>query len=160
MSFEVNTYNPSDVYLTLAGVNMIGWNDVTIVRASESFKFIKGIRGKHTRVRELDSSALVTIALMQTSPSNDILSEILSQDEVSGTGLLEITLADKSGNSLMSSSEAYLVGFPSKSFKDSIEFITWTIQCQSTDDYIIGSNTKPNTQLINKAIEYLNSLST
>lgn len=151
----VNTYNPSDVYLILCGYQCSGWQDITIERSTPSFKHVKGIRGKHTRIRDVDTSAIITITVIQTSETNDILSDILEQDLESGTGRLEIMLVDKSGNTLVSSIEAYITGYPTKTFSDTVEFLPWVIQCQSTEDFVIGGNSQPSAPLLAEALKRL-----
>lgn len=152
---NVNTYNPSDVYLIICGHQCESWQEITVERSTPSFKHIKGIRGKHTRVRDVDSSAIITITVMQTSETNDILSEVHRLDIESGTGRLEITLMDKSGTTLISSIEAYIPNYPAKTFSDTIEFIPWTIQCQSTEDFVIGGNSQPSAPLLAEALKRL-----
>ena len=151
----VNTYNPSDVYLIICGHQCTGWQDITVERSTPAFKHIKGIRGKHTRVRDVDSSAIITITVMQTSETNDILSEVHRQDIENGTGRLELSLIDRSGSTLISSIEAYITSYPSKTFSDTIEFIPWTIQCQSTESFVIGGNSQPNAPLLGEALKRL-----
>ena len=151
--FEVLTYNPADVILIVGGYQCTGWDEISIERSTPTYRLVKGIRGKHTRVRDKDTSAMLTVSLMQVSPTNDVLSEIHAQDNLYGTGRIELSLADKSGNSKFGSSEAYITGYPKRSFKDQIEFVVWTIQCQSTDDYWVGGNNQPNTELINQAMK-------
>lgn len=152
--FEVNTYNPTDVYLIIGGgYQCSGWDEITIERSVPSFKMIKGIRGKHTRVKDSDTSAIITISVMQVHATNDVLSELHRLDIEEGTGRIELILVDKSGNSSFSSSEAFVMGYPKKVFKDGIEFVPWTIQCQSTEEFIVGGNSRPDTSLINQAIE-------
>jgi hypothetical protein len=151
----VNTYNPSDVYLIIAGHICTGWNEISIEKSTSTFKFIKGIRGKNTRVKDLDTSAIINITLLQTSQTNDILSEIHKLDIEEGTGRLEIALVDKSGTTAITSIEAYILTYPNKSFKDEFEPVSWSIQCQSTNDYIIGGNTSPETSVISSMLSQL-----
>jgi hypothetical protein len=151
--FEVNTYNPSDVVLLIGKYSCVGWDEISIKRTTPTFKMTSGIKGKNTRTRSSDTSALVGISLMQVSPTNDVFSEIHTQDILYGTGRIELLLQDKSGNSLFTSSEAYIVGYADKIFKDNIEYVPWYIQCLSTESYVVGGNTRPNTELINKALQ-------
>ena len=151
--FEINTYNPSDVTLLIGGYACSGWDEISIKRTTPTYKMIEGIWGKNTRVKSSNTSAMVIIALMQVSPTNDVFTEIHTQDVLFGTGRIELMLQDKSGNSLFTSNTAYITGFADKTFKDGIEFIPWSIQCLSTEVYIVGGNTRPDTQLINKAIQ-------
>lgn len=152
---NVNTYNPSDVYLIICGEQCEAWKDIVIERSTPAFKHIKGIRGKHTRVRDKDSSAIITINVMQTSGLNDLLSEVHRQDIENGTGRLEVMLVDRSGTSLFQSIVAYILNYPTKTFSDVIEFLPWVIQCQSTEDYFVGGNTQPSTPLLTEALKKL-----
>lgn len=151
----VNTYNPSDVYLIICGHICTGWNEIAIEKSTPTYRFVKGIRGKNTRVEDLDTSAVISITVLQTSQTNDILSEIHKLDIEQGTGRLEVSLVDRSGTTAINSIEAYIVSYPNKSFKDDFDPITWTIQCQSTNDYIIGGNTNPETSVITSMLSLL-----
>lgn len=153
MSYEINDYTPAEVTLTFGGYRVEGWDQISIERSSPVFRQIKGIRGKHTRVREFDSSATITFGVLQTSSTNDYLSEILRRDEEWGTGRLSILLKDKSGNSVFSSEEGYIVGYPKADFGEEIVFRPWTIFCQSTVDFTVGGNDLPPPSAIKQAIE-------
>lgn len=153
MSYEVNDYAPSEVILTFGGYQVEGWDQISIERSSPVFKQIKGIRGKHTRVKDPDTSATISLGVMQTCSTNDYLSEILRLDAQSGTGRLSILLKDKSGNSVFSSEEGYIVGYPKADFGEEIVFRPWTIFCQSTVDFTVGGNDLPPPSAIKQAIE-------
>ena len=152
MALEVYTYTPSDVYLIFAGYTAIGWDKITIERSSPVFRHIQGIRGKHTRVRDDDTSCTITLSVMQTSPANEYLSEILALDNKNGTGRMEVSLKDTSGNSKFYSVEAYITGYPSTSFSEDIEYRSWTIFCQTTEYFHVGGNEKPSGSLIKEAL--------
>ena len=139
------TYNPSDVRLKIGGYEVVGWDNVRIARTKFGFNPVQGIRGKHTRVPSGDTSASITLTLVQTSPSNDVLSEIYRLDEIQGTGRIALTLKDSSGKSVFSSSEAYVTGYPETVFSGDFEYRAWTIFCQTTDSYTVAGNTEPST---------------
>ena len=117
---SISTYSPSDVKLVIGGYTIVGWDNVTISRRSQGFITIPGIRGKHTRVPSGDSSATITFSLIQTSPSNDVMSAIHELDLVEGTGRIALTLTDLSGRSVFNSIEAYIVGYPEVTFLGSL----------------------------------------
>lgn len=153
MSYEINDYTPSEVILSFGGYRVEGWDQISIEMSTPIFKPIKGIRGKHTRVKDLDTSATISLGVMQTCSANDYLSEILRLDSEQGTGRLSITLQDKSGNSIFSSEEAYITGYPRVDFGEDIVFRPWTIFCQTTVKYVVGGNDKPTSDAIKQAIE-------
>lgn len=145
---DVYTYDPSQVEFQVSGYKVIGWDTITIKRNSPSFRLIKGINGKHTRVQDYDTGATITVGIMQTSPSNEVMSYVHSQDIIEGTGRLQILLKDLGGESVFSSQEAFIDTFPETRFTDNIPFNTWTFVCQSTEDYIVGGNARPSENMV------------
>ena len=146
------TYSPQDVRLVIGGYIFTGWNSITITRP-ESFLVVKGIRGKHTRVQNPDTSANLIIALTQTSPGNDVFSETLRQDIINGTARIALTLVDKSGSSVFSSNDAYITGYPSATFSGQFQDRPWRIFAQTTTDYTVGGNGRSSSALINAISE-------
>lgn len=153
----VNTYNPSDVRLTIGGYQLAGWNSITISRNRQGFIPIPGIRGKHTRVPTNDTSATITISMIQTSPSHDVMSYIHELDLTEGTGRLELSLRDASGRSVFNSIEAYIIGYPETVYSDDFEYRLWSIYCQTTNDYLVGGNTRPETTLVDNLVGRVSS---
>lgn len=144
---SVNTYSAKDVILSIGGYKIAGWENISISRSVQGFVTVRGIRGKHTRVPTNDSSATIVVSLIQTSPSNDVLTAIHSLDLTNGTGRIALTLKDFSGRSVFNSNEAYILGFPETVFADDFEYRSWSIFCQTTDTFEVGGNTKPETVL-------------
>lgn len=149
---SVNTYSPKDVKVDIGGYTLVGWEDISISRSASGFIPVRGIRGKHTRVPSMDTSASIIVTLHQTSPSNDILNAIHSEDLEKGTGRIVLTLRDYSGRTVVSSDEAYVVAYPEVVYSRDFEFRAWTIFCQSTSEYTIGGNTKPETPLVDSIV--------
>jgi hypothetical protein len=152
----VYTYNPEKVQLVLGGYTVVGWNEISIKRAVPAFKVVKGINGKHTRVKDPDTSAIITIGVIQTSDANDVLSRTLELDIENGTGRIELTLKDGSGDSVFSSIEGFIVGYPDVVYKDQIGFNLWTIVCLSTDSFYVAGNASPSESEITNILERFN----
>ena len=146
-SFTVNTYSPKDVILTLSGYQFTGWSTLSITRSVKGFSLVRGIRGKNTRVRNPDTSATVTISLIQSSQGNDVLSDIHQQDLTFGTGRITLMLKDSSGRSVFHSDESFITGFPTATFSGQFEYRNWEIFCQSTSTYTVGGNARPSNLL-------------
>jgi hypothetical protein len=151
------TYSPQNVRLVIGGYIFTGWNNITITRP-KSFLVVKGIRGKHTRVQNPDTSATIVISLMQTSPGNDVFSETLRQDIINGTARIALTLVDKSGSSVFSSNDAYVTGFPSATFSGQFQDRPWELFAQSTTDYNVGGNGQPGNSLATIVSEAVGNL--
>ena len=134
------TYSPREVQLIVAGYKVSGWETITITRSIDGFIPVRGIRGKNTRVRSTDTSATITVPVMQTELSNEVLNSIHTQDLQLGSGRLEITLKDGIGTSGFSSNEAYIIGYPAVTYSGGIEYREWRIFCQTTATFEVGSN--------------------
>lgn len=150
--FGVNTYSPSDIILTVAGYQATGWERINIARRVDSFIPVYGIRGKHTTVPSGDTSATIIVPILQTSQTNDVFSTILGLDEVRGTGRLTLSLKDMSGDSVFSSNEARILGYPEVVFSGGFEYRVWKIYCQSTSTYKVGGNGRPATNLFDSIV--------
>lgn len=158
MANKVVTYSPKDVSLIIGGYKCEGWDTISIARTVKAFKPIKGIRGKNTRDRDSDSSATISIGVLQVSTTNDVLSYIHDLDNTEGTARIALMLRDKSGRSVFSSNEGFITGYPTASFSSELAFWQWEIFCQRTDTYILGGNTRPVTSVFDTAVERITDL--
>jgi hypothetical protein len=132
MSFNVTTYSPSDVVFTMGGATLSGWDRITIKRNSPSYKMVRGIRGKNTRIKNPDTSATIEVVLTSTSESNQLFRNILDQDEKFGTGRLEISIKDTFGTEVFNTIEGYISSHPDIGYEPDISTRGWTIECLSS----------------------------
>lgn len=137
---KVYTYSPSEVQLTFGGYTVTGWQSISITRSVDAFKPVRGIRGKHTRVRSIDTSCTITVTILQTSMSNDVLCRIHDLDLEYGSGRIELLLKDMGGTGVFSSAEAYVLGYPEVVYSGEFEYRQWRLFCQNTGNYTIGGN--------------------
>lgn len=140
----VQTYSPSDVIITFGGYVLENWDTVSVKRTTPSFKIIKGIRGKNTRVRSQNTSAEVTLTIPITSIGNTVLGEIVAQDELNGTGRLIMTIKDVQGFEVFSTAEAFVEKPADKEYGAEMSSRAWTIHCLSSqtamsDNSALGS---------------------
>jgi len=154
--FDVNTYSPNDVTLVIAGYKVFGWDRISLQRNVQGFTPYIGIRDKHSRTRNTNSSATLSLSIIQTCPVNDVLSRVHELDLQYGTGRLEITLKDNSGRSVFSSEEAYIVGYPSAEYGPEIDYRVWNIYCQSMKVWTLGGNSQPQTKLFDNIVNTIN----
>lgn len=108
MNLSVFTYSPSDVKINISGHIISGWNKCTIEYTEPSYRIIRGIRGRNTRVKNHDSSSIITLELEQTSLSNSVLEEIEIGDRMYGTGRLTISIIDSNGNVKFQSNTGFI----------------------------------------------------
>lgn len=145
------TYRPEDVKLLIGTYRVTGWTEISIAQNAKSFRHESGLRGKTTRVRNRDKSGVVTISMLQTSPDNDLFSQIVSQDEVSQTGRFSLTLTDLSGQSSIILQYGYLEGYPNMGFSSEGQTREWIFNYQDVVEYSVGGNS-------NSALDLLSSL--
>lgn len=129
MFAEVRTYAPSEVYLTFGGYIVEGWNSINLNKQVPTFKTIVGIRGKNTRVRNKNTYSVIEINCDLTSEVNQILSSIVATDRSSGGGVLNVSLMDKSGSEVFSSTEAYIQDESNRMYDATISSRVWVIEC-------------------------------
>ena len=136
---EVLTFVPSKTILLISGLEVKGWNKISITRNAPAFIQIRGIRGKNTRTRVKDSSATVSIECHQTEILHDVLSKCLEADIAAGNVRLEVMLKEVAGNSFFNTTTAYITGFPEISFSDTLGTVTWTLACDESSFHIGGA---------------------
>lgn len=130
--FDVREYSPSEVVMTFGGYRVEGWERISIRHLQPSFRLVEGIRGKNTRVRINNTAAEIEIALTQTSPTNNIFSQIVEVDEQYGTGRIELTIKDVLTGESFQSTEAYLERPADKTFDADVTERVWKIVCLSS----------------------------
>jgi hypothetical protein len=141
MPAPVKTYKPSDLKLIIAGSYQVGGIVSISVTFPERYKIVKGIKGQHTRVRNQDTSATVTVELLQTSVSNDVLSSIVSKDILTGAGRLSLSIQDTAGTSRFETTNAFVTTYPQTSYSNELTTRTWTFQMLDTNIILVGGNT-------------------
>ena len=155
----VNTYVPSDMKITLAANYVVGGVvSMSIEFPRERFKTIPGIKGQHARVGIEDTSCVLTLELLQTTTANDVLSNILSQDLLTGRGRLEINIQDNSGTSNIHSTNAFINNFPQAQYNGELSTRTWTITMLNTETIFVGGNNRFKPSLIEQAATFVGGL--
>lgn len=139
MGLAVYTYSPKEINLFIAGHKVQGWNSISISPSAPTFKVIKGIRGKNTRVRNKDSSCTIRISVDQTSFTNSVLDQIIYLDKTYGTGRLTVSLTNPLGHEVFFTDTAFIEGKANLDFSDVAGDREWTIHCLNSD-YSSGSD--------------------
>lgn len=140
MSAPVLTYSSSDVTIIIAGYTLGGVLSVELVWKSTPFTFRPGIRGVHTRTFNRDLHATIRLEILQTSVTNDVLSDILIQDRRNKSARLPITVKDTGGTTMYISSQAFISKFPDTKNSRGFEVRVWEIEVFDFIDGTIGGN--------------------
>lgn len=106
------TYNPKRVAVSFAGRLLTGFADgtfITVSRNEDTFALAVGSDGEAARSASSNRSGRVTLTLMQTSASNDILSALAATDERTNQGTGALMVKDASGRTVVLAAEAWIV---------------------------------------------------
>lgn len=106
------TYNPKRVAVSFAGRVLTGFADGTFIsveRNEDTFTLAVGSDGEAARAASNNRSGRVTLTLMQTSASNDILSALAEADERSQLSTGPMMIKDASGRTVVLAAEAWIV---------------------------------------------------
>lgn len=158
MAGDILTYAPSTVTLVLCGYVLTGVVSISLQWKSSPFTVKRGIRGQHTRIGTKDRQSTCTIEVLQTSITNDILSEILEQDTRNYSGRLEFSVKDASGTTQWATTQCFLRAWPDASYSSQLETRKWDIEILSYISGKIGGNARQGFDLLdsfNGAAEYI-----
>lgn len=127
-------YDPDQVTVTIAGILIGGFADgqfIQIEKDTQDFQDVVGTDGEVVRSKSNDKRATVTISLIQTSASNQLLSALLAADKASanGAGVGPLLIRDRSGTSLFTAENAWISKSPSVTFDRTATSREWEIRC-------------------------------
>ena len=140
----LKTYDFRKVALLVSGVPISGFaeGDAISVEFPESWTKQIGAGGAHTRSRNNDQSAQLTITLQQTSSSNAFLAGLAAADEVTGLPILGVLIKDLRGNDLLAAPQAYVSQKPGLTYGKDSGSREWVIQLVDVTGAALGT---PNT---------------
>ncbi len=127
----VKTYDPASVDIIFAGIPFEGFADgtfVTVARDNPSFTSIVGSDGEGARAKSNDRSGTITCTLMQTSATNDALSDVMAADELTGDGVGSLLVKDGSGRTICEAETAWLEKPADAEFGREISNREWVIK--------------------------------
>lgn len=158
MSTPVLTYSPDDVTIILSGYTLGGILSVELIWNSRPFTFRRGIRGVHTRTYCRDLCATIRLECMQTSVTNDVMTQILEQDRRNKSARLDITVRDAGGTTMYQANQAYIPAYPNIKFSRGFETRVWDIEVFDFTDVEIGGNNRAGFDLfssVDGALDFL-----
>ncbi len=131
MSLKV--YNPADVAIVFGGALIGGFADGTFVNVEENedkFALAVGTDGEGTRAKSNNDSARVTVTLMQSSDSNDVLTAFHEADKLTAAGVLPLLIKDNSGRAIYTAESAWIVRGPSAEFGREAASREWVLETE------------------------------
>lgn len=129
-------YDADQVTVSFGGHILSGYADgefVRIEQASDDFTDVVGTDGEVSRSKTNDRRATITFILMQTSPSNAVLSAINNLDRVTpgGVGIGALFIRDRQGATLYRSANCWISRPPNPAFGREATSREWTLRCDN-----------------------------
>lgn len=138
----VRTYDAAQVILSVGGANISGYADgtfISIEREEQSFTKVVGADGNTSRAKSNNRSGSLTITLQQTSPSNEVLSGFLAQDESSADAVVPVLIKDNTGESRLFSATGWVQGLPTIEYAKEISTREWVLDLADIEFNIAGN---------------------
>ena len=138
----VLVYDPKNVSVIVGGKIISGFADGTFIkceRNEQAWNLKVGVDGEGARAKNNNKSGKITLTLMQTSSSNDVLSAYALADELGNAGAVPVYIKDHNGTSVATALTAWVQKFPDFEDAKEISMRSWVLE---TDELVlnIGGN--------------------
>jgi len=129
----VEVYDPKSVVLAFGPILVSGYADGTFIsveRNEDSFALMVGSDGEACRAKSNNKSGRVTVTLLQSSLTNDLLAAqaILDERSPSGDGIAPLLCKDVSGRGLFTAETAWIVKPSTASYGREVENREWVFE--------------------------------
>lgn len=105
------TYDPTQFGIIFGASILGGFSDgsfLTVQRNEESFSIRTGVDGTTARAKNANKSARITLTLMATSESNDVLAAAAQADELTSSGVQSFLMRDNNGTTLVTAARCWV----------------------------------------------------
>lgn len=135
---NLGTYSPEDFVIIISNEEMThqvsGYIDGTFIDIERQVAASVGVVGADLtagRVIRNNRYSIITLSLMQTSQSIDVLNHLLEKDTIkrNDEGLFSILIKDTLGRSVWYSDQAFIGIDGNASFSTDLEGRDWVIEC-------------------------------
>lgn len=136
------TYDPAGINIIFAGNIITGIAPGTFIRVernADMWGLQIGSAGEGARIKSNDKSGKITLTLMQTSPSNDILSAQALIDEQTNGGSSAAEVRDSNGTSLHAAENAWVKKTPDSEYSNEGGTREWVLETENLVNFV-GSN--------------------
>lgn len=122
-------YDPGEIILNANGIDLAGFaagSFIKVLRTVDAFGMSVGADGETTRVKSQNMSGSISATFVQGSPSNDVLSALATQDEISSNAVFPILLKDANGTTIASGAKCWIKKKAEVTFAVESESREWT----------------------------------
>ena len=109
---------------------------ISVEHDEDDWSLVTGVDGEGTRSKTSNASATVTVSLMQSSSTNDLLSAHREQDRLTpgGIGGVPLIIRDRSGRSIFTAETAWIQKAPTAELNREATAREWTFRT----DYLVA----------------------
>jgi hypothetical protein len=135
------TYDAAKVNVSFSGIPLGGFAPdtfLTVERNEDAFTLVVGASGEAARSQSRNRSGRVTLTVMATSQTNDVLSALHNADELQGTGVGALFIKELNGTTLVSAESAWVVKMAPLERGAEVGTVEWVIECESLDTFVGG----------------------
>jgi len=139
----MGTYSPKKIVFSVAGQAISGYADdsfIKVERNADAFTHKVGCDGEVGRSLSADNSGTITLTLLQTAASNDLLSALHEADRISANGKFVAFGEDKNGTSVFGSGEAWIPKLAAIEEGAEIGTREWRIVCADLNMFVGGND--------------------
>lgn len=147
MSDTTAVYSADEITCVFAGILIEGFAEdeaITIEPESDDYEDVVGVDGHVAVSKTRDQRHTVTLKLLQTSPTNDLLSahRAAGLAAPNGLGVAPILIQDRQGRSLHAGEHAWIKKAPDVAYARSAKEREWVIRVAKLSNFI-GGNVAP-----------------
>lgn len=141
---DMREYDPNRFFVSLAGIPISGWAEgemINVDRETDDFDDVCGTDGEVTRSMSNDNRATITIRLMQTSPTNALLSILRTLDKSTpnGAGVGPFLAREIGGTTQLMAEKAWIAKSPPSSWDKTAKEREWKIRCANLIEHHGGN---------------------
>lgn len=140
----VKTYDPSKVDAICGVLPLTGFaagSFITVEFDEDAFTKYVGSQGEGARAKSCNVAAKVTIRLMQTSDSNDVLTDFALADKFANGGIFPFAIKDNSpnGRTFCIADSMWVKKQPSIDYSNEIGVREWVLDTTNLTVYLGGN---------------------
>ena len=143
MALATYSYSPDKVVVLINGIPMTGFGEgdaIEVAPVSELSTSKVGIDGDVTRSMGTDRRCRITVRLMQSSPSNDVLSALVGVDQITGGRMFPVTVMDLLGRTLIVAAQCWIATRPTVTFGREATEREWTFETGALSEWFAGGS--------------------
>lgn len=125
------TYAPDKVSIVVGVAIAKGFADGTFINIeeiSDGVASVAGADGEVARAMSADPRKKITLTLLQTSETNDVLSALYAADKISKNATFPFAMADLRGRTMFAASQAWVVKSANVELGKEVGAREWTLE--------------------------------